>query len=121
MMPKIVDKGETLTIVKSNFGKVFGGYTAIPWKDSHLYVRDQKAFIFSLTNLYKYNLKSDVYNSIYQYHEGIFWGNTNYDFHLHLPAGRSDCRCEGLGNTFQVPRGQNAKSQQAYEYFAGAA
>ena len=91
MMPKIVDKGETLTIVKSNFGKVFGGYTEIPWKNVSLHVKDPKAFIFSLTNLYKYNLISSAKSSIYQHPEGICWGKNATDLYLNLPAAGSNC------------------------------
>jgi hypothetical protein len=34
LYPKIADKGDTIAIVKSNHGKVFGGYASIPWKNT---------------------------------------------------------------------------------------
>ena len=84
-------------------------------------MKDPKAFLFSLTNLYKYNQISVNDDAIYHHNDGIFWGKNNNEIYLHLPAKASqDCRCEHLGETFQVPNGQTAKSQQAFEYFAGA-
>ena len=87
LFPKIADKEDTITIVKSNHGKVFGGYASIAWKNKALNMKDPKAFIFSLTNLYKYNQISVNENAIYHYTEGIFWGKGNNDLFIHLPAG----------------------------------
>ena len=67
LYPKIADKGDTITIVKSNHGKVFGGYASIPWKNVATTMKDPKAFIFSLTNLFKYNQISVNDNAIYHH------------------------------------------------------
>ena len=84
--PKIIDIGDTITIVKSNHGKVFGGYASIAWKNSGSHMKDPKAFIFSLTNLYKYDQIDVNQNAIYQHNEGIFWGESCKDLYLHFPA-----------------------------------
>ena len=49
-------KPNTLTIVKTSNGNIFGGYTIIPWQstkyDEHNgYTYDKSAFLFSLVNL----------------------------------------------------------------------
>ena len=46
-------KPNTLTIVKSSSGNIFGGYTVVPWKSLNrdgVYEYDRNAFIFSLVN-----------------------------------------------------------------------
>jgi len=40
----------TLTIIKSTNGNIFGGFTENAWKSTGGYYNDQKAFIFSLDN-----------------------------------------------------------------------
>ncbi len=54
---KADNKGPTVTLIKSsNNDKVFGGYTSVPWTSSeYTWVRDEKAFLFSLTDNRKYD------------------------------------------------------------------
>ena len=42
------DKGGTITIIKSNFGNIFGGYTSKSWKklDTVWFKKDENAFLF---------------------------------------------------------------------------
>jgi hypothetical protein len=40
----------TLTIIKSTNGNIFGGFTEKAWDSSSGYVIDPKAFVFSLVN-----------------------------------------------------------------------
>ena len=40
------NKGPTLSIIKSNSGNIFGGYTSISWSTSDSWVNDPNAFIF---------------------------------------------------------------------------
>jgi hypothetical protein len=44
------NKGETITIIKSSNGYVFGGYTPIPWDSSNTYKFNAKTFLFSMKN-----------------------------------------------------------------------
>ena len=59
LYPKLAGIGDTITIVKSNHGMVFGGYASAPWNNECKQPKDPEAFIFSLTNLYKYSQISD--------------------------------------------------------------
>ena len=43
-------KPNTLIIVKSTSGNIFGGFTSAQWKSTGSYEYDSKAFIFSLVN-----------------------------------------------------------------------
>jgi len=40
------DHGPTITIIKSNFGNIFGGYTSIKWSSDWEYHKDKNAFLF---------------------------------------------------------------------------
>lgn len=50
-------KSPTLTIIKSEYGNIFGGYTEIPWFQGDFGKKDDKLFIFSLVNQYNRSYK----------------------------------------------------------------
>jgi hypothetical protein len=58
------NKGPTISIIKSKCGKVFGGYTATPWSSVRGYKKDEKAFLFSLSNKIKYKAKDPANNKV---------------------------------------------------------
>jgi hypothetical protein len=48
--------GPTVTLVSSEGGKLFGGYTSLSWSSQTTseWMKDEKAFIFSLSNRTKH-------------------------------------------------------------------
>ena len=58
------NKGPTLSIIKSKCGKVFGGYTSTAWSSVRGYKKDEKAFLYSLTNKIKYKAKDSANNKV---------------------------------------------------------
>ncbi|CAF4682498.1 unnamed protein product, partial [Rotaria socialis] len=44
------DKTETMTLIKSKDGYIFGGYAHMSWSSGNSYIRDPKAFVFTLKN-----------------------------------------------------------------------
>lgn len=51
----------TLTVARSKvYNRVFGGYTEIPWKSDLTYEKDDKAFLFSVTNQVIYPNKPNL-------------------------------------------------------------
>ena len=40
------NKPGTITIIKSNHGNIFGGYTSKSWQSKYGYVKDERAFLF---------------------------------------------------------------------------
>ena len=40
------DKGETITIIKSNWCHIFGGYTSKSWTSTNQWISDENAFLF---------------------------------------------------------------------------
>jgi len=47
---KCNNKGETVAVIQSTNGNIFGGYTPLSWQDTGSYTNDQRCFIFSLVN-----------------------------------------------------------------------
>ena len=57
------NKGPTLVIVKSNHGKVFGGFTDVAWDSTETYKNTKNAFLFSVDRKKKYDIKPGSENS----------------------------------------------------------
>ncbi len=53
-MKCLLHKPNTLHIIKSNYGNIFGGFISSPWKNNGTQVKDQKAFIFSYDHKRKF-------------------------------------------------------------------
>jgi hypothetical protein len=51
---KVKDIVPTISIIYTEFGKTFGGYTTIPWEPVKTYKFDKEAFIFSVTHRTKH-------------------------------------------------------------------
>ena len=48
-------KGATLVVVKTDKGRIFGGYTSVSWESAGgVYKDDKSAFLFSVNNNRKY-------------------------------------------------------------------
>ena len=50
-------KGPTVTVVKGENGFIFGGYVTVPFSSDNKSHYDDKAFLFSLTNMKKFPVK----------------------------------------------------------------
>ena len=61
---KVKGKSPTLIIIKTKTGYKFGGYTTVEWDmtKSYKFKRDEKAFIFSIDNKQKFNIKKGYEN-----------------------------------------------------------
>ena len=64
-------KGPTVTIVKSKNGYIFGGYLTVPFSYDRQSHYDDKAFLFSLTNMKKFPIKLKEH-AVFHYNKG--WG-----------------------------------------------
>ena len=55
---KCGNKGPTISVIKSNKGKIFGGYSKAEWTDKSGMLRlyDNTAFLYSLDKMEKYNI-----------------------------------------------------------------
>ena len=61
---KVKGKTPTLILIKTKTGYKFGGYTTVEWDmtGSYTYKRDENAFIFSINNKKKFNVKKGEEN-----------------------------------------------------------
>ena len=66
----------TLTVIKSEHGNIFGGFTEKAWNSSGGFVADPKAFIFSLVNKENKPFKAVCTNSEYAIYCSSFSGPT---------------------------------------------
>jgi len=112
---KCNNKGETLTVIKSTEGYLFGGYTPIPWTSRGNFAGDQRTFIFTLTNSKgipptKYSnsvhTQSIYDNSSYGPtfgggHDISVWCGSNNTNYINFPSSFTDSTGHGR-NTFSV-------------------
>ncbi|KAJ5078351.1 pep-cterm sorting domain-containing protein [Anaeramoeba ignava] len=120
------NKGKTLVIIKTRDNFIFGGFTQVGWSSGERrWIRDPKAFIFSLRND-KNNRKpaklpikrAQENNAIcYRYFDGGPFFGTGYDLWLYsdLQPGFSN-----LGQTYKLPKGIKFGSNEAKSYLAGS-
>lgn len=47
---KADNKGDTVTVIQSDNGYIFGGYNPLPWSQNNTYNNDKRTFLFSLVN-----------------------------------------------------------------------
>ena len=124
---------DTLTIVESEHGKIFGGYVGLAWDQSNRYKNDPNSFIFSLVNKhaksfmlsYNQNGKSIYCHSSYSATFG-----SGHDFCIASNANQNRKSYSNLGASYQklpkptifdeFPCGSNLSSLlEAQEFLAG--
>ena len=74
----------TISIILSNYGNIFGGYTEANWIDDGLIYsskKDEKAFLFSLSKQEKYPCK-DTSTAIYGYKNCLLTYGRGYDINI---------------------------------------
>ena len=67
-------KGPTVTVVKGENGYIFGGYVTVPFSSDNKSHYDDKAFLFSLTNMKKFPIKMKEYAVNHQSFLGPYIG-----------------------------------------------
>ena len=71
---KCDNKSPTITIIKTEKGRIIGGYTTIPWiKEDNYYIEDKNAFIFSIDSKEKYDIKSQLGKYYAVYHSNSYY------------------------------------------------
>ena len=112
---KCNNKGPTLTVIKSNNDKIFGGYTSLSWQNRQTYAQDSTAFIYSLTHKAKCATQKNT-NSIYDHSSyGPRFGNGN-DICIYGNCNtRSDNYCNP--STYALPSGADNTFLAGSNYF----
>ncbi len=95
----------TLTVIKSVSGNVFGGYTDKAWHSNGGSVTDKDAFIFSLINkenkAFKVMCSNDGQNAILCDH-GPTFGKSDSDIFINNNSNTDSGHCN-FGHTYKHP------------------
>lgn len=98
----------SLIIAKTNFGKIIGGFTPIPWEnpnEPYVYVEDLagNTFLFSCDNFEKFELKNKQYAvCLSQAHGPIFGGGS--DFEIVDGCNLNYNKCSNIGHSYCCSR-----------------
>ena len=86
------EKGPTLTLISTNEGKKFGGFTPLEWKNEGGFISDEslQTFIFSLNLNKKYDLKDLEKNAIkLDSNNGPNFGNGDIIVYQNMKEGKT--------------------------------
>jgi len=110
-------KGPTVSVIMSNYGKIFGGFTYENWESSNgVYANDPKAFTFSLSHKVKCALK-DLSNqyTIYKHRSLLSTFGGGNDFYIANECTKLDSCYANGNNSYQTPTETDPKT-----FYAGA-
>jgi hypothetical protein len=95
----------TLTIIKSKTGKIFGGFTQIKWDGDSGFKTDKEAFIFSLINKDNEPIKMKVCENKNAIRCSKDYGPAfGYDIEIRTCSNTNENSSSDLGSSFKHPR-----------------
>ena len=110
------NKGETYTIVKSTYGKLYGGYFGQSWRSVNNYVFDTNSFLFSLSG----NTKHPIWRQQYAVYDNNSYGPTFGGGHdLYIDSGMN-YGYTYFGWTYQCPWCNQCVNGTCQNYLAGS-
>lgn len=121
---KCDNSSKTLTIVKTNHGYIFGGYSDASWDQTGVYRTDKNAFIYSLVNRDKKPLKIKICKDLENYaicstaNSGPIFGG-GQDFFICDNSNVYSSNYTNLGHTYKHPM-YTFGSTEARFFLAGA-
>lgn len=74
-------KGPTLSIIQLKDGSIIGGYTSLNWNTTGGWMKDNNAFIFNLTNNFKFNIITNSNTIYFSSNYAIYFGHFGFDEH----------------------------------------
>ena len=122
-------RGLFFVIKSAEYGKVFGGYTEVPWstpKSDSQYFYDYRAFIFSISHRTKHLQCLDEFNAVQHFSKDNLFAFGFGDFGIRENCDQRDDNWSNFGCTkwtkhsFQIPYNMKTNSDEAYRYLAGA-
>lgn len=116
---KVGGKSNTLTIIKTKSGNIFGGYLSSSWSNYGYSVFDDTAFIFSLINSYNIPVKINVTKSKSAVYSYYFYGPTfGNGFDIYIPDNfDTSSGYSNLGNSYAIP---NFATGSSNSFLAGS-
>jgi hypothetical protein len=103
-------------LVKSEHNRVFGGYSSVSWRSEPRprVVKDNKAFVFSVTHGQRYALKHHNGPAVvhFKYFMAVFGRETLKDIFLQKNEGRmANNNTSEFGANYMLPREMTVGSQ----------
>lgn len=113
-------KGPTLTVVESQKGNRFGGFTNVPWSSETKWNEDLESFVFSLTHQTKHALKADQKEFCIGHNKDYlpFFGYA-CEFSIYPECDKHPTSWSNIGRTYEAPNGIVHGSDEAKNYMAG--
>lgn len=117
------DKPNILLVAESSQGHLFGGFTSVPWRlENRKRVRDDKAFLFSLTHDTVHHIIGDS-PAVEHTKEGyiaIFGHGGLEDLYIYDNCDQNINSSSKLGHAFELPPNiSDPNSAEAMTYLAG--
>ena len=102
-------RANTLTLIKSTEGAVFGGYTSVPWDQGGYYQHDKKAFLFSFKNPSNVPMKMKVTDPRHAVAHSVSYGHIFGAGHDLLVSDSSDKNTDSFMHfkSYEFPDGKN--------------
>jgi len=110
---KCDDFAPTLTIVKSNLGKICGGFSDQKWTVTNNYKTSDKCFLFSIDEKEKFPLRKNNTQAVYgAANYGPTFGG-GHDLYINLTAGGFGQQSySNLGHSYEI-KGKNQNQKQS--------
>lgn len=114
------NKGPTITLIKSNKGKVFGGYSKASWHSNNTWSPSEGSFLFSVDHKSKHEIYQNRDNAIYGYKTyGPTFGGS-FDIKIVDSCNSNAENYSNFGSTYKPPEGLAYLSEGARSYLGGS-
>jgi hypothetical protein len=112
---KCDNQGATVSVIRSTGGYVFGGYADVAWTSNGQYTASSESFLFALQ--YPSGVTPVKMPLVQNHHHAVF-GQSSYgptfgsrhDIYVADNASSNSTSYTNLGQTYQLPAGQNAQT-----------
>ena len=116
---KCSNKGSTISFIKTKKGRRFGGFTKTEWTDKNKWItlKDENAFLFSLDNKKKYDIKKPEFAMrCIPYNYCLVYGNDGHGEGLRIPSGflKSDNWENNSKKVYDLPSDNCLSGEQTF-------
>ena len=113
-------KSPTLTIIKSNYGKIFGAYTKCKWNSNNNWITDESrsSFIFSVHNSSRHVIKHPKHAIFSEKNNGPIFGK-GYDIYISNNCNVNNNSFCNLGISYSLNNSAKSESIESKSYLAG--
>eukprot|EP00347_Sterkiella_histriomuscorum_P018566 403345029 len=117
---KCDNQGPTLSLIKSEHEKVFGGFASISWQSDNTFHSDDKAFVFSLTHKTRHKQYQNKEMAVSHFSDILMLFGNSCDIAITNDCDNNLSSYCNLGMTYQPPEGYSLGEDKTKEYLAGS-